>query len=383
MNFELTEEQRMWQQAVHELAAEVLKPEAAEMDASATFNRAAVEAMGPVGLLGLSVPEAYGGAGVDAISGAVAMEELGWACGGTALSVAAHNALASEPIALFGNEEQRARWLPTLASGQQGLAALALTEPDAGSDLVGGIQTRAEREGDEWVIDGTKAWITNASIAPLIVTLCRTGSGASSDSLSLIVVPAEADGVTVHPGEKKMGTRASPTHAVSYEGVRLPADHLLGEPGQGLYQTLRVLDGGRIGIGAISVGLARAAFEEARQYAKNRHAFGRPLSAHQALRFMLADAAVQIETARTMVHRAAWLKDQGKPFTLAAASAKLLATEMAENVCRDAIQIHGGYGYSAELPVERHYRDARLMTIGEGTSEVQRMVIAKRVLEEE
>lgn len=383
MNFELTEEQRMWQQAVHELAAEVVKPEAAEMDASATFNRAAVEAMGPVGLLGLSVPEAYGGAGVDAISGAVAMEELGWACGGTALSVAAHNALASEPIALFGNEEQRARWLPTLASGQQGLAALALTEPDAGSDLVGGIQTRAEREGDEWVIDGTKAWITNASIAPLIVTLCRTGSGASSDSLSLIVVPAEADGVTVHPGEKKMGTRASPTHAVSYEGVRLPADHLLGEPGQGLYQTLRVLDGGRIGIGAISVGLARAAFEEARQYAKNRHAFGRPLSAHQALRFMLADAAVQIETARTMVHRAAWLKDQGKPFTLAAASAKLLATEMAENVCRDAIQIHGGYGYSAELPVERHYRDARLMTIGEGTSEVQRMVIAKRVLEEE
>lgn len=381
MNFELTEEQRMWQQAVHELAAEVVKPEAAEMDASATFNRAAVEAMGPVGLLGLSVPEAYGGAGVDAISGAVAMEELGWACGGTALSVAAHNALASEPIALFGNEEQRARWLPTLASGQQGLAALALTEPDAGSDLVGGIQTRAEREGDEWVIDGTKAWITNASIAPLIVTLCRTGSGASSDSLSLIVVPAEADGVTVHPGEKKMGTRASPTHAVSYEGVRLPADHLLGEPGQGLYQTLRVLDGGRIGIGAISVGLARAAFEEARQYAKNRHAFGRPLSAHQALRFMLADAAVQIETARTMVHRAAWLKDQGKPFTLAAASAKLLATEMAENVCRDAIQIHGGYGYSAELPVERHYRDARLMTIGEGTSEIQRLVIARHLLE--
>lgn len=381
MNFDLTDEQRMWKTAVHEFCAAEVKPHAAEMDAKAQLNQGAIAKMGPLGLLGLNSEEEFGGAGVDAISAAIAIEELGWACGGTALSVAAHNGLACAPISLFGSPEQKKTWLPLLTSGERGLGALALTEPGAGSDLAGGVHTRARRDGDEWVIDGNKAWITNASIAPLIVTLCRTDDSQGSDAFSLIVVPGDAEGLTVHPPEKKMGTRASPTHAISYEKVRVPAGNVLGEPGQGLYQSLEVLDGGRIGIGALSVGLARSALEEAIRYAHERETFGAPISQHQAVRFMLADAQVGIETGRTMVYRAAWLKEQGRRFTSEAAVAKLFATEMAEKVCRDAIQILGGYGYSAEYPVERIYRDARLMTIGEGTSEVQRMVIARHVLD--
>lgn len=382
MDFELSEEQRMWRQAVHDFAAREVRPKAAEMDAAAKLDPDLIPKMAPLGLLGLNVPEAYGGAGVDAVSAAIAIEELAWACGGTALSVAAHNGLCCAAIALFGSEEQKARWLPALTSGQAGLGALALTEPGGGSDLAGSVQTRATLEGEEWVIHGAKAWITNASLAPVIVTLCRTDPdpAAGSRAFSLIVVPRETPGLHIHPPEKKMGVRASPTHALTYENVRVPRDHILGEPGQGLYQTLQVLDGGRIGIGALAVGLAQAAFEEATRYARERRTFGKSLAEHQAIQFMLADAATQIEAARFLVYRAAWLKDLGQPFTKEAAMAKLFATEMAEKVCRDAIQILGGYGYSQEYPVERMYRDARLMTIGEGTSEVQRMVIARRVL---
>jgi alkylation response protein AidB-like acyl-CoA dehydrogenase len=380
MNFDLNDEQRMWRKAVHDFAADELKPVAAEMDAQAEFNDAAVAKMGPLGLLGLNIPEGHGGAGIDPISAVIALEEIGWGCGGTALSVAAHNGLACEPIVRFGSDQQKETWLPTLASGAEGLAALALTEPGTGSDLAGGIQTRALLEGDSWVITGQKAWITNAGMAPVIVTLCRSQPAGRSE-LSLILVPGDADGLVVHPKEKKMGTRASPTHAVSFESVRVPRENLLGEPGDGLVQTLQVLDGGRIGIAAVAVGLARAAFEEAAAYAKQRVTFGQPLTEHQAVRFMLADAAAQIETSRTMTYRAAWLRGEGRRYTQAAAIAKLTATESAERICRDAIQILGAYGYSQEYPVERIYRDARLMTIGEGTSEVQRMVIAKRALE--
>jgi alkylation response protein AidB-like acyl-CoA dehydrogenase len=383
MDFSLTDEQRMWQSAVNDFCARELKPQAAEYDASAELNQAAFEKMGPLGLLGLNVPEAYGGAGVDAISAAIAIEECGWADGGTALSVAAHNGLGCAPIAEFGNEEQKKRWLPGLASGESGLGSLALTEPDAGSDLVGGIRTRAEKDGNAWVINGSKAWITNASHAPLIITLCRTDPDGGSKSLSLIVVPTNAEGLHIHPKEKKMGVRASPTHAITYENVRVPLDHLLGEQGDGLYQTLKTLDGGRISIGALSIGLARAAHEEAIRYAKQREAFGKPISKQQAIQWMIADAACQIDAARLLVHKAAWLKERGDFFNREAAIAKLFATEMAEDICRNAIQILGSYGYSQEYPVERIYRDARLMTIGEGTSEVQRMVIARRELGEE
>lgn len=381
MNFDLTDEQRMWKSAVHEFCAAEVRPFAAELDERAELNDQAIAKMGPLGLLGLNADEEFGGAGVDAISAAIAIEELGWACGGTALSIAAHNGLACAPISLFGSRPQKSAWLPMLTSGDQGLGALALTEPGAGSDLAGGVRTRARLEGGEWVIHGSKAWITNASIAPLIVTLCRTGDDETSRAFGLIVVPAGSDGLTVHPPEKKMGTRASPTHALTYEGVRVPAENILGENGQGLHQTLEVLDGGRIGIGAMAVGLARAALETAVEYAREREAFGVPLSHHQAIRFMLADAVAGIDASRTMVFRAAWLKDGGRPFTMEAASAKLMATETAEKVCRDAIQVLGAYGYSAEYPLERIYRDARLMTIGEGTSEVQRMVIARGLLD--
>jgi alkylation response protein AidB-like acyl-CoA dehydrogenase len=330
----------------------------------------------------MDIPEEYGGAGVDCISSAIALIELGMACGGTALSVVAHNGLGCAPITLFGSEEQKQKWLPTLAMGTDGLGALALTESGTGSDLVGGVQARAELDGDQWVINGNKAWITNAGVASLIVTLCRTAPAGGSRSLSLIVVPANSQGLHIHPAEKKMGVRASPANALTFENVRVPKDHLLGEEGRGLYQTLEVLDGGRIGIGAISIGLAQAAFDQAIAYARERVTFGVPLTKHQAIQWMIADAATQIEAARLMIYHAAWLKDSGEPFSKEASIAKLYASEMGEQVCRNAIQIHGAYGYSSEYPIERMYRDVRLMTIGEGTSEIQRMVIAKRVLAE-
>ncbi len=379
MNFELTEEQRMWRDAVHDFVAREVKPQARQVDEEAQFNWPAARKMASLGLLGLNIPEEYGGAGVDAISAAIAMEELGWGCGSTALAIAAHNGLGTTPIALFGSDEQKQRWLPAVASGQGKLGALALTESGAGSDLQG-VRTRAEQQGDEWVLNGAKMWCTNASIADYIITLARTDPQGGSKSLSMIITPTDAPGLHIGAPEKKMGLKGSPTHAVTYENVRVPADYLIGQEGHGMRQTLITLDGGRISIGAISVGLAQAAYEEALQYARQRQAFGQPIANFQAIQWMLADAATEIHAARLMIYQAAWLKDQGRSYTQAASMAKLFATEMAERVCRNAIQIHGGYGYSSEYPVERMYRDARLMTIGEGTSEVQRMVIARSVI---
>jgi butyryl-CoA dehydrogenase len=381
MDFRLTEEQTMWRQSVHEFAAKEIRPQAAEMDRTASFHAEAFRKMAPLGLLGLTIPEDLGGAGVDAIGAALAIEELGWADGGTALSASAHNGLGCAPIAMFGSRAQKERWLPALATGEKGLAALALTEPGGGSDLAGGVETVAERKGDEYVLRGTKAWITNCSVGSLVVTLCRTDPSAGRRGFSLLVVPLDAPGLTIHPPEHKMGVRASPTHGLTYDNVRVPADHLLGSPGEGLHQTFQVLDGGRISIGALSVGLARAAHEEALRYAAERRAFGAPLAQLQAIQFMLADAATHIEAARWLVLHAAWLKSRGEVHTKEAAMAKLFASEMAETVCRNAIQVLGSYGYSSEYPVERFYRDARLMTIGEGTSEVQRLVIARRLVD--
>jgi alkylation response protein AidB-like acyl-CoA dehydrogenase len=380
MDFDLSDEQRMWQETVHDFVAREVRPRAHEVDEEARFNWEATRKMGPLGLLGLSVPEEYGGAGVDPVSAAIAIEELGWGCGSTALAISAHNGLGCAPIVLFGNEEQKQRFLPPVLSGRGGLAALALTESGAGSDLQG-VRTTARLDGEEWVIRGEKMWCTNASIADYIITLVRTGASGSR-SLSMIIVPTDAPGLRIGPPEKKMGLKGSPTHAVIYDDVRLPAGNLLGPAGHGLPQALAALDGGRISIGALSVGLARAAYEAARQYAQERQAFGHPIADFQAIQWMLADAATEIHAARLMLYHAAWLKGQGQPYTQAASMAKLFATEMAERVCRNAIQIHGGYGYSREYPVERLYRDARLMTIGEGTSEIQRMVIARLLLAE-
>lgn len=382
MDFDLTKEQQLWRETVHDFVAKEVKPKAREVDENAEFNAAAVKKMGPLGLLGLNVPEEFGGAGVDAVSAALAIEQLGWGCGSTALAVAAHNGLGCAPVANYGSQELKQQYLPPAASGKGRLAALALTEPGAGSDLKGGVQTRAELEGDEWVINGEKMWCTNASIADFIVTLVRTEKGGDSHSLSLILVPTDAKGLHIGPAEKKMGLKGSPTHAVAYQDVRVPVGNLLGERGSGLPYTLATLDGGRVSIGALSVGLAQAALDEALKYAKERQTFGQPIAEHQAIRWMLADAETNINAARLMVYRAAFHKAQDRPYAKEAAMAKLFATEMAEKVCRDAIQIHGGYGFCKEYPVERYYRDARVFTIYEGTSEIQRIVISNHILKD-
>ncbi|HSL46358.1 MAG TPA: acyl-CoA dehydrogenase family protein [Anaerolineales bacterium] len=383
MNFDLTEEQRVWQRTVHDFVAKEVQPKAHDVDVTGEFNWDAVRKMGPLGLLSLNIPEEYEGAAMDSVSAAIALEELGWGCGSTALAIAAHNGLGTTPIVLYGSEELKQKWLPLVASGQHKLGALALTEPGAGSDLQGGVVTKAVKVGGEWVINGAKMWCTNASIAEYIITLVRTDPAGGSRSLSQILVPTDAPGLRIGPAEKKMGLHGSPTHAVIYEDVRVPLENLIGEEGKGLQHTLATLDGGRIGIGAISIGLAQAAFEHAVNYARERKAFGKAIAEQQAIQWMLADAATEIEAARTMLYKAAWLKENGRPYNKEAAMAKMFATEMAERVCRNAIQIHGGYGYSSEYPVERIYRDARLMTIGEGTSEIQRLVIARHVLAEE
>lgn len=381
MDFELSEELRMWQRAVRDFCEAELKPFAAEVDETGKLHWDSIRRMADIGLLGLNVPEDYGGIAMDTVGIAIAMEELGRVCGSTALSIAAHNGLGCAPIARWGTPEQKQAYLPRLTSGDY-LGALALTEPGAGSDLAGGVQTSAVLEGDSWIIDGSKAWITNAGLAPVITVLLRTNKEAGTSGFSMMLVETNAEGLAIHPPEKKMGLRGSPTQMLSFDEVRVPRNAILGEQGRGFQQTMQILDSGRIGIGALSVGLAQAAFEESVRYAKQRRAFGKAIAEHQAIQWMIADAALEIDAARLMVYRAAWLKDQGKPFSKQAAMAKLMASEVAEKVARNAIQIHGSYGYSQEFPVERIYRDQRLMTIGEGTSEVQRLVIARRVLQE-
>jgi alkylation response protein AidB-like acyl-CoA dehydrogenase len=380
MDFDLNTDQKLWQKTVHDFVAKEVQPKAHEVDVTSEFNWTATRKMGRLGLLGLAIPEEYGGAGMDAVSAAIAIEELGWGCGSTALAISAHNGLGTAPVVMYGNEELKKKWLPRVASGTNKLSALALTEPGAGSDIQGGVTTKAVKAGREWVINGAKMWCTNASIAEYIITLVRTDPTGGSRSLSMILVPTDSPGLTIGPAEKKMGLHGSPTHAVTYEDVLVPLENLIGEQGKGLQQTLSTLDGGRIGIGALSVGLAQAAFELAVNYARERKAFGKAIAEQQAIQWMLADAATEIEIARNMLYKTAWLKEQGRPYNKEAAMAKMFATEMAERVCRNAIQIHGGYGYSSEYPVERIYRDARLMTIGEGTSEIQRLVIARHVL---
>ena len=379
MDFELTKEQKLTQQMIREFVDKEVKPLAAHTDHTHEFPWSSISKMGPLGLLGLNIPEAWGGAGADHVSAAILIEELGRGCGSTALTVAAHLGLACATIAQFGSDTLKARYLAPMARGEM-LGALSLTEPGAGSDLKGGVRTNARRDGDEWVVNGSKMWMTNASVAGVMVVLARTQSGGGSQALSHLLIPADTPGVIVAPPERKMGLHGCKTHAVSFDDVRVPLDHVVGEEGRGLKQTLTVLDGGRIGIGALSVGLAQAAYEESLKYAHQRQTFGVPIAQHQAVQFKIADMATTIQAARLLVYYAAWLRDQGQSCALVAAQAKLFATEMAEKVCFEAIQIHGGYGYSAEFPVERLYRDNRLMLIGEGTSEINRMVIARSVL---
>jgi butyryl-CoA dehydrogenase len=380
MNFALSDEQNLFRNMVRDFAAAELAPRAHEVDVTGNFNWEAVRKMGPLGLLGLNAPEEYGGAGVDAVTAAIAIEEIARGCGSTALAVAAHNGLACGPLALFGSHAQKDTTLRALATGVGRLGALALTEPGAGSDLAGGVKTSAVEEGDSWIIDGAKMWTTNASLADVIIVLARTDRSGGSHALSMFIVPTAAQGVSIGPPERKMGLHGSPTHAVTFSEVSIPRENLLGTVGRGLQQTLTVLDGGRIGIGALCVGLAQAAFEEAIRYAHERHTFGQAIAQHQSIQNMLADMATEIEAARLLVYEAAWIKQQGKPLTQVAAMAKLFASQVSERVCYNAIQIHGGYGYSAQYPVERIYRDQRLMAIGEGTNEILRLVIARNIV---
>ncbi|MDJ0754427.1 MAG: acyl-CoA dehydrogenase family protein [Ardenticatenaceae bacterium] len=381
MNFELTAEQREFRHVVRNFVDKEIKPRAKSVDENHEFNWEATKKMGPLGLLGLQVPEEFGGADVDTISTTIATEEIARGCGSTGLAISAHNNLGVGPIVDFGSEAQKEQWLPILATGQGKLGCLSLTEPGAGSDLRS-IKTTAVLNGDEWVINGSKMWATNAGIAETIILLCRTDGAEGSRTLSHIIVPTETPGVIIGPPERKMGLNGSPTHAVTFDNARVPADNLLGHRGKGLAQTLATLTKGRISIGSLSLGLAQGAYDASIKYAKEREAFGKPIGQHQAVAFMLADMATEIQAARHMLYWAAWLKDQGKPYAKEAGMAKLFATDMSERVCRNAIQIHGGYGYSSEFEVERMYRDTRLMSIGEGTSEILRMVIGRHLMAE-
>lgn len=381
MNYDLTDEQREFRHVVREFVDKEVAPMARHTDESHEFNWTATKKMGPLGLLGLQVPEEYGGADMDTVSASIAIEELGRVCGSTALAISAHNCLGMGPLVDFASDELKEEWLPRLATGKGQLGCLSLTEPGAGSDLRN-ITTKAELDGDEWVINGAKMWATNASIADTIIALCRTDGDSGSRALSHILIPTDTAGVIIGAPERKMGLNGSPTHAVTFDNVRVPAKNLVGERGKGLTQTLATLTKGRISIGSLALGLAQGAYDKSKQYAKERETFGTPIGNHQAVAFMLADMETEITAARHMLYWSAWLKDQGRPYAKEAGMAKLFATEMSERVCRNAIQIHGGFGYSSEFEVERMYRDTRLMSIGEGTSEILRMVIGRYIMDE-
>lgn len=378
MNFELTQEQSMIQRMVRDFADGEIAPKAAEVDRTGRFPIETFRKMGELGLMGLPIAEEYGGAGADTISYALAVEEVGRACGSTGLSYAAHVSLGCGPLYYFGTEAQKHEFLTPLASGEA-LGSFGLTEPEAGSDA-GATQTRAVRDGEDYVINGNKAFITNAGYAKTIVVTAATGqSDTGRKRVSAFIVPTDSPGFKVVRTYEKMGLRGSNTTELSLEDVRVPVDHLLGSETAGFKQFLYTLDGGRISIGALSVGIAQAAYEAALKYAKERIQFGQAISKFQAIQFKLADMAMQIELARMMVLKAAWLKDQHKPFTKESAMAKLYASEICMRACDQAVQIHGGAGYVSDFPVERYMRDAKLMEIGEGTSEIQRLVIARQI----
>lgn len=378
MDFTLTKEQQLVRDMVRDFAEKEIKPKAIHVDRTGEFPMETFQMMGELGLLGIPFPEKYGGSGGDTVSYAIAVEEIGKACGSTGLSYAAAVSLGASPIYYFGTEEQKQKFLVPLAKGEA-LGSFGLTEPGAGSDA-GGTRTKAELDGDEYVINGEKCFITNAEYAKFVTVTAVTGKDDRGKNIvSAIIVPTDAEGFTINSNYDKFGVRGSNTSELILENVRVPKENLVGDPEKGFKQFLYTLDGGRISIAALSVGIAQAAFERALAYAKERKQFGQPISKFQAIQFKLADMAMEIELARNMVYKAAWLKDNGKPFTKEGAYAKLFASEAAFRISNQAIQIHGGNGYMREYEVERYLRDAKLMEIGEGTSEIQRLVIARQL----
>jgi len=378
MNFELNEEQRLVRDMVRDFAQQELAPHAAQVDKTEEFPADNIRKMAELGLLGLPYPEKYGGGGGDYLSYAIAVEEVARACGSTGLIYAAHVSLGCGPIYYFGTEGQKQKWLPHLCSGK-GLGAFGLTEPEAGSDA-GSTRTIAVRDGDSYVLNGSKMWITSGAIADVVIATAKTDPAAGTRGISCFLVEKGTPGFIPGKNEPKMGLKGSVTSALSFEECRVPVGNRLGEEGEGFRQMLITLDGGRISIGAMALGLAQAALDQATRYAKERKQFGQPIANFQALQWMIADMATEIDAARLLIYRAAAMKDAGQPFSKEAAMAKLYASETAERAAFKAVQIHGGYGYSREYPVERIYRDQRLCSIGEGTSEIQRLVIARQVL---
>ncbi len=375
MNFELAEEHELIRSTVRDFAEQRVAPVAEELDREHRFPYELVEELAGLGLMGLAVPEQWGGAGGDTISYAIAIEELARIDSSVCITVAAHTSLGTMPILLFGTEAQKQEWLPDLASGRR-LAAFGLTEPGAGSDA-GATQTRAELRDGRWVIDGSKIFITNAGtdISACVTITALTGEGEVSN----IIVPNGTEGYVISEPMAKMGWRASDTRELSFQGCAVPEGNLLGPRGAGFQQFLEILDGGRISVAAMAVGLAQGAFDLAVAYAKERHQFGRPIADFQAVQFKLADMAVEIDAGRLLTYKAAWLKDQGKPFGQEAAIAKLYTGEVSNRVVNAALQIHGGYGFMDEFAISRLYRDQKILEIGEGTNEVQRMVIARHL----
>ncbi len=380
MDFDLTQEQQDFRATVREFAEEVVAPRAAEMDERGELPMDIVKQMGEMGLFGLPFPEEYGGQGSDFLTLCIAIEELARVDSSIAITLEAGVGLGANPIFEFGSEEQKQRWLPPMARGEI-LGSFGLTEPGGGSDA-GATKTTARLEGGEWVIDGSKAFITNSgtSITGLCTITAVTGTEEGGHKeISAIVVPQDTPGFTVGPSYRKLGWHASDTHELSFTDCRVPEANLLGERGKGFAQFLRILDDGRIAIAALSVGLAQGCLEESVRYANDRHAFRRPIGAFQGLQFTLADMKVAVETARMYVYYAAWLRDRGRPYKTQASIAKLYASEIAVTSARDAVQVHGGYGFMEELPVARFYRDSKVLEIGEGTSEVQRILIAREL----
>ncbi|MGZ0052901.1 acyl-CoA dehydrogenase [Brevibacillus gelatini] len=377
MNFDLTVEQQMLKKMMREFADEVVAPGADERDRTKQFPVEIFKQMSELNLMGLPFPEEYGGGGSDTTSFAIVVEELSRACGSTGITYSAHISLGGAPIHLFGTEEQKRKYLSKICSGES-FGAFGLTEPNAGSDA-GGTKTTAVWIDQEWVINGSKCFITNASYASFLALTAVTDKDKGSRGISAFIVPTDSPGFSVLANYEKLGLHSSNTTELILENVRVPEENMLGKRGEGFKQFLITLDGGRIGIGAMAVGIAQAAYDKALQYAKQRTAFGNSLSRFQAIQHKLADMAMQIELARTMVYKAAWLKDHGRKFTKEAAMAKLYASEVAMSATHQAIQIHGGYGYMREYQVERFFRDARLLEIGEGTSEILRNVIAREI----
>lgn len=378
LNFDLTVEQQMIKKTLKEFADEVVAPGAIERDKTKQFPLDIFRQLADMGMMGLPFPENYGGAGADSISFAIVTEELSRVCASTGITYSAHISLGGAPLNLFGTHEQKEKYLTPICTGES-FGAFGLTEPNAGSDA-GGTETKAHLENGQFTINGTKIFITNASYAKHLAITAITGQKNGQKEISAIIVPTNVSGFKIYAEYEKMGLNASNTTELVLENVVVAEENLLGVRGEGFKQFLTTLDGGRIGIAAMAVGIAQGAFNKAVKYAKERKQFGKTLAEFQVTQFKLADMAVKIEIARNYVYKAAWLKDQGRSFGKEAAIAKYYASEMAMEVCDEAIQIHGGYGYMKEYEVERYMRDAKLLEIGEGTSEIQKMVIARHIL---